>query len=767
MERKMTRRRFGVLMGSASLASAPVLRANWGLPVSSVSDSDGKTIYPYGTHVYREPSLPLEQLRQDFPLLKRLGFNMIKIQEVWATDEPREGAIDLSKVTQVVADAKQNGLVVYFGVTMETAPAWLWKKHPDARLVYNTGEAHNDPTQYVLPADGKPGPCWHHPGAREAGTRFIETIGREIGKFDNIQVWNVWQEIGFWPMRRGFLGFCFCPYTLAEFRNWLQQRYEGLKSLNDAWKSAFADWSEVLPPRLFPQVPPTIDWRYFMDDVYLSEALRWKAEAFRRSDPHRRPILAHTGSPNIGSTADWRHAEPVDIFGSSAYPAWTAFNQWDAEATRDGQPLPKWPALHHELWENIMMKFDYVRSASRDGNFWTAELQGGPIVTGLNRGRVPEPADIRRWVLGCLAAGSRGICFWNHRTEIFWQESYGFGLLDLQGDQTPRADEAGRLGKAINAHADLFAQGTPPRPQVALVMNEDLWHFAEGSTSNIKDHLLHTIRGIYRALWNRGIAVDFLEAEKIANAGGRYEALILPFPVALGSSVIESLELYVRNGGTVISEACPGRLDRFGIAFPSELAPGVEELFGIRHKQVVVIREPNDGAKWTGMAVGFGDSAAFEELKGTGEFADHRVFPAYYLQTILPSTARPVLMVGNEVAGSMNIYGKGEAYLVGTLLGHAVLSYNDTGNENFLAAVLRRSGVKPDNVGKLHRRQRQLGPLTAWFLFNTTTEVVKETASIADFKSATDLLGSELKQNAGNVTFQVDPMDVRCIVLER
>jgi len=763
---KITRRNFGMLTGGVTIGALSPMRAAWASP-GLPADATERTIFPFGTHVYREPSLPLEQLRQDFPLLKRLGFNMIKIQEVWATDEPREGAIDLSKVSQVVADAKQNGLVVYFGVTMETAPAWLWKKYPDARLVYNTGDAHNDPTQYVLPADGKPGPCWHHPGAREAGVRFIEAVGREIGKFDNIQVWNVWQEIGFWPMRRGFLGFCFCPYTLAEFRNWLQQRYKSIKSLNDAWKSAFAEWEEIQPPRLFPQVPPTIDWRYFMDDVYLAEALRWKAEALRRSDPQRRPILAHMGSAAIGSTSGWRYSEVVDIFGSSAYPAWTAFSKWDADATRDGQPLPKWPALHHELWENIMMTFDYIRSSSRDGNFWTAELQGGPIVTGLNRGRIPDPADIRRWVLGCLAAGSRGICFWNHRTEIFWQESYGFGLLDLQGSHTPRADEAGRLGKAINAHADLFTRGEHPRPQVALVMNEDLWHFAEGSTSNVKEHLLHTIRGNYRALWNRGIPVDFLEAEKIASAGSNYKALILPFPVALGSSVIESLKTYVRNGGTVISEACPGRLDRFGMAFPSELAPGVEELFGARHRQVVVIREPNDEAKWSGMAIGFGDSAAFEELTGAGEFSGHRVFPAYYLQTLLPSAARPILMAGNEVAGIVNTYGKGQAYLVGTLLGHAVLSYNDQGNENFLAAVLQRAGVLPDKLGKLRRRQRQWGTQTAWFLFNPTSEAVEETLPIGNFRSATDLLDESLNLDGGKTTVQVGPMEVRCIIVEK
>ncbi len=124
---------------------------------------------------------------------------------------------------------------------METAPAWLWKKYPDASMAYETGEPHNDTTQFVLPADGKPGPCWHHPGAREAGIRFIEAVGREIGKYDNILVWNVWQEIGFWPMRPGHLGFCYCHNTLPEFRRWLRAKYKTLENLSQAWLSAYGD----------------------------------------------------------------------------------------------------------------------------------------------------------------------------------------------------------------------------------------------------------------------------------------------------------------------------------------------------------------------------------------------------------------------------------------------------------------------------------------------------------------------------------------------
>ena len=142
---------------------------------------------------------------------------MIKIQQSWSTDERKEGEIDLSRVAQVVSDARQNGLLVYFGVTMEQAPAWLWRKYPDARMEWESGERLNDPTQYLLPNDGKPGPCWNHPGARAAATRFIEAVGRQIGRYDNILVWNVWQEVAF-DFGISRLGLCYCPNTLAAFR---------------------------------------------------------------------------------------------------------------------------------------------------------------------------------------------------------------------------------------------------------------------------------------------------------------------------------------------------------------------------------------------------------------------------------------------------------------------------------------------------------------------------------------------------------------------
>jgi hypothetical protein len=632
-------------------------------------------------------------------------------------------------------------------------------------MVYENGQPHNDPTQYLLPADAKPGPCWHHPGARVAGVRFVETLGREIGKYDNILVWNVWQEIGFWPMRPGHLGLCYCPNTLREFRLWLREKYHTLPELNRTWLTAYGDWDEIDPPRMFSMLPPYVDFRYFMDDVYLSSVLRWRAEAFRRSDPMHRRILAHMGEATVSGTPEWRYAEQLDILGSSCYPAWVDAGEWDADRPKAGKPVPKLAGLNHELWELVLMRYDYIRSASRTGEIWTAELQGGPISVGQDLGRVPDASDIRRWVLGCLSGGVRGLCFWNHRAERMWQEQYGFGLLDGESEHTPRADEASLLAKAIAPHAEFFTRSEVPKAGVALVMNEDLRHFAEGTKFNVKDHLIYTIRGIYKAIWDQGIRCDFIEAGDIGTAGKNYKVLIQPFALALGEDVTQAYQTYVRDGGVLICEATPGRLGRYGYGFATEMGPGIAELFGAAHKQVVTVREPHDGGKWTGADRTYGDSVEYRDLLGSGEATGLSVVPAYHLQTLTLTTGKALLMSRDDVAGCVNQLGNGRAYLIGTLLGHAVLAYDDNRNGAFLTHLLARAGVKPDNAGKLRRRRRVLGDQAAWFLFNTTGAPVEEVVPLENFNSARDLLGAELPAAPGGVRVRVEAMDVRCLML--
>jgi hypothetical protein len=149
-----------------------------------------------------------------------------------------------------------------------------------------------------------------------------------------------------------------------------------------------------------------------------------------------------------------------------------------------------------------------------------------------------------------------------------------------------------------------------------------------------------------------------------------------------------------------------------------DMMPGVAELFGATHQGVFLIREPNKGARWTAWELAPRDHREYRDLVGVGEFSAQSVFPTYYLQTLAPTTGKPILEYHDEVAGCVNSYGKGRAYLVGTLLGHGVAGYNDLRNAKFLAALLERAGVSSDSVGVLKRRRRILENQAAWFSFN-------------------------------------------------
>jgi beta-galactosidase GanA len=723
----------------------------------------GGGVFPLGTHVYREPYQDQQELLADLPLLKRLGFNMIKLQESWAIDEPGEGVYDFTRIERIIARAGELQLGVYLGLTMEQAPAWMWQKFPDCRLVYANGLPHNDPTQYCLPTDGKPGPCWDHPGARAAAERFIGALARRLGRFEHIWAWNTWQEIGFWRNDGGPLGFCYCPHTLTRFREWLRAKYGTLAALNTAWYTAFGTWEAVEPPRRDAFVPSCMDWRYFMDDVYIPRVLDWKTQALKQHDPGRRPVFSHVAPPVIGSAADWRWARAGDFFGNSNYPGWSSRHKWDdSPATELG-----WhEAALLELWQGLMLSADYTRCATgRDRVFWGAEFQGGPVSTHLHLGRVPDATDIRRWMLAGLAGGMHGMSFWNHRAERFWSEANGFGLLDPQGETTERIETASRIGQAIQAHAALFAQGQPPQAQVALLVNEQLWHFCQATQNNAADLLTYNLRGHYARLWRLGIAVDFVDAEEVmAGKLADYKAAMLPFPLALDPVYFTQLQAFVQQGGLLISDACPGRFDHYGFCPRSQMVSGGEELFGARHHTLRIVREPGASTRWTPPERTFGEFAPATLLEGEAG----QLRTSFYLQTLSPITATPILHAGDQVAGVRNTFGTGTAVLLGTFAGFCATAYSDNGGDQLIANVLGIAGVQADRCGRLLRRRRVFGEQQAWFLINPTAEACIETLALAGFAQAHDLLGDTIvARGEHEVSVHVPAANVGCVVVRQ
>ncbi|NQT91976.1 MAG: beta-galactosidase, partial [Lentisphaerae bacterium] len=609
------------------------------------------TRFMLGSHLCREPMPPMAELKQDMENLKRHGFNLVKFQEHWMIDEPLEGRYDFSRYEELIAHAAGLDMTVYLGLTCEQAPHWLYEKHPDCRMIRRDGTpvAYEAPT--TLPADGKPGPCYDHPGAMAEQLRFITALVATLGSYEHI-VWNTWQEVSYWA--EAFAGgqVCYCPNTLRAYHDWLEQKYGDLDALNRGWNTRYLKWSAIQPERGAGRQPEPqeLTFRYFMDNVQIGNVLRRRAAAIREADPLKRPVFAHLGGPTIGSGRDWTYARCQDFLGSSCYPAWGSYEQWDDEHPNQAGAYDRHASLAAEMWNGVAMRFDYVRCANPPGSpVWAAEFQGGPFSMAFHKGRVPSADDMRRWMLTAVGSGVTAISFWVTRAEIMAAEMNGFSLLDSEGDTTERFEEAARVGQALDRHASLFGAPTLPRSRVAILVNERNYQFCE-TLSFGAGHLAYDVRGWHRMLWEAGIPVDFLEVMELEDPYAReYAAIIMPFPLCLSEDTAASLAAYVEQGGNLLSEACPGRSDEHGICHRGEMSPRLRELFGVRQAGLTMVREPGDKPRWMPAARSWGEFLEPAVLQGAGPLEGSALRAQIYIETLDPVDADPILRYGEAV----------------------------------------------------------------------------------------------------------------------
>ena len=732
------------------------------------SNSFNNTFF-LGSHLFRLPKPPDAELINDINLLQQNGFNLIKIQTHWSADEPSQGKYNFSHYEKELDEADRLGLKVYIGLTAEQAPQWLYNKYPDCRMFGRNGLPAMYETQWTLPSDGKPGPCYFHPGALAAQNRYIKALVAALGKHKSVVVWNVWQEIALWAEDKAGFSVDYNPYTIKYFRQWLKQRFKTIKALNTSWGSNFPSWNEVGPSRSPVSIASGQDvlWRYFMDNEYIAHTLRERYKSIKEADPLKRPVFAHKNGASVGSGLDWTYANELDFMGSSSYPAWGSFSDWDDEAP-SRHAIEKYSSTLVETWNNLSLNFDYIRSANKDGNpVWAAEFQGGPVGTDFRLGRVPSKDDIRRWMLTVVGSGVNTISFWVTRAEIMAGEHNGFSLLNSEGNTTLRFEEAGRVGKALMQYPDLFGTPSKPPASVGIITDEMNYQFCT-AFYGMNKHLTYDMRGWYRYLWNLSIPVDFIPITSLnKQTVARYKALILPFPISLSDTSAQRLINYVQSGGTLISEAGLGRINENGFSVRGEINSAIRNALGITQKSFQLINEPNNDHRWMPGERTWGEYLEPSKLTGTGAFNGDSVTANFYLQTFEPGDAEPILKYGNDIAGVSKKMGNGKMILLGTFIGYNATAHTNESSNHFVENLITSCGVKKENKGQLLLRKRIGVNREAWILTNATDKDVSENIDLEQWKNVKDLFNEPLEKNGNGVKVIIKSLDVKVLIVSK
>jgi beta-galactosidase len=702
-------------------------------------------------------------------ILKANGFNLIKIQTHWAFDEKIEGRIDTEVYEELIDHAAMLDLGVYIGLTNEQAPNWLWEKYPDCRMEGRDGLPVAYQAQYTLPADGKPGPCFDHPGAMEAQLNFIGKFIDKLCVFKNIVIWNTWQEIGYWGERLWGQQVCYCKNTISFFRELLKGKYGDLDNLNKTLSVNYADWKYIEPDRLTgtASLPMDFEWNYFINHVQIGNILKKRCETIKAHDIYQRPVFAHKGSPAFASSADYSYARCQEFLGSSAYPAWGFGNdnKDDNALDKNGQS-EKYDALFSETFNSIIMNFDFLRSMNRFGSqVWAAELQGGPVSTGFHLGRVPSSQDIRRWVLGLLGSGVTGISFWVTRAEIMAGEMHGFSLLDDEGDKTERLYEVKNISEFINKYAALFATPVNKKAEIGIIVDEDNY-IGCSRLDQGGDGFAYSMRGWYRYMFDCSISVDFVCAEELdKDYISQYKMLVLPFPIFMSDKTAGNLEKYVSAGGVLVSEAMPGRINNNGIARRGMMA--MCDVFGVRNKSLKMVHEPGYGHRFTPQPRTWGEYLDPAEFIGAGSFKGFSLPANVYVQCFELNGAERILEFNNMAAGAINAYGKGKAIIIGSYIGHSATAYRNEASGSFVKKLLSLAGISCPDYKGVNIKERCAGDKKSFIVFNPSNE--SKTVFIPDnseYKFIDNYAG-KVSAKDGGLAITCEALDSLAVVFER
>lgn len=528
-----------------------------------------------GAQYYRPPNPPREDWRRDLERMKSAGLNTVKLWACWSWINTVDGSFDFDDLQELIDHAGEVGLDVVINTIIENAPYWLEERASFARYRDQDGRDIQLTAAMNTPGGGWPGLCFDNDTVRESAGRFLTAVVERFDDHPSLRVWDVWNEphlepASYYPERM----YCYCDASLARFTEWLRAKYPTIDDLNEAWSRRYSDWSQVSPPRVFEAVPDMLDWREFWFDN-LRSWLDWRVATVRAAGTTK-TVMTHvalsgfTGQLATHTLDEFTLTDTVDAFGTSSFPTWLMADD------------------HVEHLINL----DTARDAARGKPFWQAEIQGGRgRRDGLASTGQPHQDTVSLWMWNSLAAGATGVMFWQWRPELLGPESPGYGLCAPDGSLTPRVDAVTRF--ADIASLPILDGRATERSAVGLVVSRKtaLHAFATDRTMSL---YRDAVMGAYRLLTDRDVAVTFLHEDQLERDGvpAHVRAIYWPMPSVASDLLGTALADFVRDGGTLVSEAGPGEYTETGHRRPSVPSGPLTAVFG--RTQIETTR-PADG----------------------------------------------------------------------------------------------------------------------------------------------------------------------------
>lgn len=669
---------------------------------------------PYGSQYYRAPSPRPEDWARDLDHMAELGFTMVKFWLQWRWNHPEEDRFDFEDIDRLMDLSAERGIRVMLNTIVDVAPAWIYRKYPDASMVTLGGRQIGPQSQPHRQIGGL-GLSLHHEAAQEHCFRWLDAAVRRYTEHPALEIWNLasepeltqsMAEMRAWADDARLINemLDYNEHAQRAFRVWLEQKYEGdLDRLNTAWNRNYRSFDEAEVPKTRNTFNDLVDWRMFFVDSLGAHVAR-RFEVAERADEGRHPLMCH------------------HVFIQGFPVTSTASDPWNVGHFGD---------LHGITQMDDPMMCDVLRSCARDKPIISAEML---MLMGYTLD-LPDAIgadDIKRNVFTGVAANLKGFIFWQFRPEMLGREAPTWGLTHLDGSSTPWLESFAEVGKVLQENTDFLLDAKPRDAEVAVLYSPPNQVLAWAATGNEKT-ATDSVLGAHGALYERNHVVDLIHPKEIeAGLLDRYKVLVAPFPYWLSAEIAERLRAWVEAGGTLIGEAYLGGWDveqgRHHTTLPGY---GLHEVFGVRqrnaepareHQFVTVhgvvrkdaaqslrpgLNEPSAGDGFVvardydpSGALGQVEIVATQDLRYLRE--GEKAYGNLVKETFFVEGAEVLATYSDgEPAVTRNRYGKGQAILVGSYVALPFRRQGYAGSGALLASLveLAELGERPQAVG--------------------------------------------------------------------
>jgi len=476
----------------------------------------------------------------------------------------------------------------------------------------------------------------------------------------------------------------------------------------------------------------------------VTDRLNWVSKQVRSID-NTHPVITHVGGCSViqdvvGDSSDDRaNAKTVDFYGSS----------FPVSQISSGDTL------------RMGMINDWIRSVSK--YYWINEIYANTP----NWGRPDLPEDIRFRVWRPIAHGAQGLLFWQYKNERFGTESNGYGLVNIDGSDTDRSEEAQRIAKVINKNKDILYDSAVEKAEVALIydIRSDVisrleetnsknfstnWNAGFGGTT--KYRYKNAIKGVYSIFEELNVPIDWLsisDIEKIKD----YKMVYIAYPVVMDKKTAKVLENYVKEGGVLISEASIGVRQENTWVSPEVPGCGLEELFGLKEVFRLIDKEKD---------ISIPDiNAKILSSKVTAKLdVDNAEIIASWEDD-------------NTPAVTINQYGKGKAIYIATYPSISYLNNKDDSILKLFKFLAKKAGVSsPISVsgvkGKVVIRSLRKQDKRLVFVFNyedyEQNVIIKGHSLCRNLELVPDM---RVKESKEGISFTIPSKQVVCMVVIR